>query len=110
MKLVNQLQAKLATVGATAENDGYTLHCDAPSGYVWRANGGTCIAIPYANNSQSWLASALREDGYKRLSMGLVKVVDQERLKSIRFELGDDSWGAPDGAPDRIDFCKAVAA
>lgn len=102
MKLVNQLRAKLESIGASLEETDYTLHCDAPSGYVWRANGCACIAIHYATNRQTWLADAIRNDGLPRLSLGLEKVTAPADIEAHRYELGDDTWGAPDSAPDKI--------
>lgn len=105
MKIIEQLRAKLAAVGATLdEGDGYTLNCDAPSGYVWQANDCTTIAIHVANNSQSWASEAIRKDGMPRLKMGLRKVTDTDERDSYRYDLGDDTWGAADDAPETIPF------
>lgn len=108
MKMIEELKTKLAKVGATLDEDcmGTTLNCDAPSGYVWNANGCSCLAIQYATNRQTWLAEALRTDGYPRLSMGLDKVTDAEGLAAMRNDLDDENWGAPVDAPNRIEWPK----
>ena len=103
MKLINDLRLQLNAVGASLEDDGYTLHCDAPGGYEWVDNGCTCVCIHYASNAQTWLADALRNDGMRRLHLGLRKVA-QADLAEHRHNLGDDSWGAPEGAPEFIQF------
>lgn len=106
MKLIEQLRKQLEKIGATLDDTSneQTLNCDAPSGYVWRANGCCCIAIQFATNRQTWLAQALREDGLPRLKMGLKKVTDPEEVAAKRHELDDDTWGAPADAPDRIEW------
>ena len=105
MKMINDLRKQLESIGATLDPDtDWTLNCDAPSGYVWTANGCCCIAIQYATNRQTWLAQALREDGLPRLKMGLDKVTDPEEIEAKRHELDDDTWGAPADAPDRIEW------
>lgn len=105
MKAIENLRRKLESIGATLdEGDGYTLNCDAPSGYVWSANHCCAIAIHCANNSQTWYAKAINEDGLPRLAMGLEKITDEEEIAAKRFELDDETWGAPESAPDRIDF------
>lgn len=108
MKLIEQLKSKLAVVGAALDeqNMDTTLNCDAPSGYVWVANGCHCLAIQYATNRQTWLAQALREDGYPRLKMGLEKITDEKEIAAFRHDLDDDTWGAPDNAPERIEWPK----
>ena len=108
MKAIERLKAQLEKIGATLDPaTDYTLNCDTPSGYVWRANGCTCIAIHYATNRQSWLVQALREDGLPRLRMGLVKVTDERELAGWRHDLDDDTWGAPADAPGFIDTLDA---
>jgi hypothetical protein len=108
MKLINNLRKQLATIGASLDDTSneHALNCDAPSGYVWRANGCTCITIHFATNRQSWLAQAIREDGLPQLKMGLVKVTDPEEIEAMRHDLDDDSWGAPMEAPARIEWTK----
>jgi len=101
--MIERLGKQLEQIGATLDsNRDFTLNCEAPSGYVWRANGCTAIAILFATNSQTWLAQALREDGLPRLRMGLCKVTDPEEITAHRHELDDDTWGAPADAPDKI--------
>lgn len=104
MKLIEQLRAQLESIGASLDDKSCegTLNCDAPSGYVWRANGCTCIAIQWANHSQSWLSKALKEDGLPRLRMGLSKVTDAKEIAETRHLLDDDSWGASIEAPETI--------
>lgn len=103
--MIQQLRKELESIGATLYPDtDYALHCDAPSGYVWTANGCSCITIQYATNQHSWLAQALREDGYPRLKMGLDKVTDPQEILIKRYELDDNSWGAPENAPPRIEW------
>lgn len=105
MKLIDNLKIQLTRIGATLDPDcDYTLNCDAPKGYVWRANGCTCISIHYATNRQSWLAKALQDDGLPRLKMGLEKVTDIEQLNAIQHDLGDDNWKADDNAPNIINW------
>ena len=104
MKMINDLRKQLESIGATLDpNTDYTLKCDAPSGYVWRANGTTCLSIHYATNRQTWLAEELRRE-LPNLKMGLEKVTDEEQLTEHRWNLGEDSWGAPADAPDRIEW------
>lgn len=103
MKLIESLRIKLAAIGATLDAGDYSLHCDAPSGYVWRANGLPSYHIHYATNSQSWLAKALREEK-DSLDMGLELVTDPKDIEEHRWNLGDDNWGAPAGSPKTISF------
>jgi hypothetical protein len=105
MKLINDLRQKLESIGAMLDEQAEQfVVCDSPSGYVWRANGGTSLTIQYKNNGgQSWLAKALR-DAMPNLKMGLEKVTDEKELAEHRWNLGDDSWGAPSDAPKRIEW------
>ena len=103
-KTLTRLRAQLALIGATLDDDGYTLQCDAPSGYVWNANNECTIPIRYASNSQSWLVLAIKEDGMDRLRLGLHKVTNAADLAARRFELGDDSWGASSEAPETLEW------
>ncbi len=103
MKLIEKLNGQLSAVGATLDQTPYTLHLDAPSGYVWKANDLPSYAIQYANNSQSWLAAALRSE-MPALKLGLRKVTDAAELAEFRHSLDDDAWGAPETAPDFIQF------
>lgn len=107
MKLIDQLERDLARVGASLDPDrDWTLNCDAPCGYVWAANGCRTITIQWATNRQTWLVDALKNDGLPRLRMGLRKVTDQTELAAMRHDLGDDTWGAPAGAPETIEWPK----
>ena len=111
MKMIKDLQRKLESIGATLDTQAEQfVVCDSPSGYVWRANGNTSLTIQYKNNGgQSWLAQALRDE-MPNLKMGLEKVTDEKRLAEIRWDLGDDSWGAPEDAPDIIEWPTNMAA
>ena len=110
MKVINDLRKTLKTIGATLdEGAGYVLNCDAPSGYVWRANGCCALPIQCATNSQTWYAKAIREE-MPSLKMGLEKVTDPAEIAEKRHELGDDTWGAPADAPDRIEWPTNMAA
>ena len=105
MKLIEQLRANLKAIGATLDDraEGFVV-CDAPSGYVWTANGEPSLTINFANyGGQRWLAEAMRYEG-KNLAMGLDKVTDKKKLADHRWNLGDDDWGAPTDAPDRIEW------
>jgi len=106
MKCIEKLRADLAAIGATLdEGDGYVLNCDAPSGYVWAATGCTAIPIQVRNNGgQSWVAQAIADERKDRLAMGLEKVTDPKELAGHRWELGDDTWGAPADAPDKVEW------
>lgn len=105
MKAIETLRAQLAAMGATLDaSGGYALHCDAPRGYVWRANFTTTITIPYATNSQQWLVKAIREE-MPAIKMGLRLADDAERVE-IDHGNGDDepTWIAAPGAPDVIEW------
>jgi hypothetical protein len=103
MKAIEQLRERLALIGATLDDGEYSLHCDAPKGYIWRANGTPTLSIHYATNSQSWLVEAIRME-MPNLKMGLEKVTDPAELAEIRHNQDDDTWGAPENAPERIEF------
>lgn len=107
MKLVENLRAQLRAIGATLDDSSNesALNCDAPPGYVWRANGNPNFVIHFATNQQSWLADALRAE-MPNLKMGLEKVTDEKELAEHRWNLGDDSWGAAADAPERIEWPK----
>lgn len=103
--MIDELERKLKSVGASLDPDrDWTLNCDAPSGYVWRANGCHTLAIQWATNQQTWLSEALKKDGYPRLAMGLDKVTDAGVIEMHRHELDDDTWGAAADAPNRIEW------
>ena len=98
------LRAVLATIGCTLDDDGFTLNCDAPRGYVWEANGLPSIAIAYASNGAgSWLSDAVTAQ-LGELQMGLRKVIDAVELAECRHNLGDDEWEAPADSPDRREW------
>lgn len=105
MKLITQLREQLESIGATLDEQAEQfVVCDSPSGYVWRANGGTSLTIQYKNNGgQSWLAQALRDE-MPSLKMGLEKVTEEKELVEHRWNLDDDSWGAAADAPQRIEW------
>jgi hypothetical protein len=101
MKLIEQLRAKLALMGATLDfhADNNQFYLDAPSGYVWRSTGTRSLTVQWANNGgQTWLAEALRKDA-DRWQAGLEKVTDPQEIAAHRWDEGDDSWGAPEDAP-----------
>ena len=111
MKMINDLRKKLESIGATLDTQAEQfVVCDSPGGYVWRSNGGTALTIQFKNNGgQSWLAQAMRDE-IPSLKMGLKKVTDEKRLAEIRWDLGDDTWGAPADAPGRIEWPTNTAA
>ena len=92
MKAIEKLQRQLEEVGASLDEYDFFVNCDAPSGYVWVANGETNIPIHFGAHGQTWLTVALK-DGYSRLNMGLEKVEDDARIEEIRFGLDNDDWG-----------------
>jgi hypothetical protein len=106
MKIIDQLRAKLATVGATLDEGDHVLNCDAPSGYVWASTDCRAVPITYANHSQTWAVEAIRLEDKDRLAMGLRKVTDEKELAAIRWDTGEDDWGAPADAPERIAWPK----
>jgi hypothetical protein len=104
MKCIEQLKVRAANVGASLDdNTDYALNLDAPSGYVWRASGTTCLSEQAASNSETWYDQAATEI-IKRAEMGLQLVRDAAELAEIRHVLDDDSWGAPDDAPATLKF------
>lgn len=103
MKAIDQLKATAEKIGVTLDVTDYDIHCDAPSGYVWRANDLPSLHIHYASNSETWLMVALRESK-SDLLMGLEKVTDAERLAEHRWNLDDDAWGAAPDAPETISW------
>ncbi len=74
------------------DSGGYSIHFDAPDGYVWKANGETGMSIHYATNSQSWFSEALKQE-WDGLAMGMEKETNPKRIAEIRHGLGDDTWG-----------------
>jgi hypothetical protein len=106
-KAIDRLREQLEEVGATLDASDFTLCCDAPSGYVWRATYTRCLPIPYASSHgrhyQSWLIKALKEER-PSLAKGLVKVTDLEEIAMHRHDTGEDDWGAPADAPDYIEL------
>ena len=106
MKMIERLRDQLRQIGATLDDTSneYALCCDAPSGYVWRANGCASIAIHFATNREAWLSLAIKEDGLPRLRMGLKKVTRQQQIAEMRHLLGDDTWGAAENAPEIINW------
>lgn len=103
MKAIEQLRATAAKIGVTLDVTNYSIHCDAPSGYVWLANGLPSLHIQYATNSQSWLVKAITME-LPNLKMGLSKVTDEKQLSEHRWNLGDDTWAAPSNAPDKLEW------
>jgi hypothetical protein len=56
------------------------------------------MAINFSNGSETWLADAIRSE-MVNIKMGLERVTDPKRVEEIRYEIDDDSWGAPETAP-----------
>lgn len=104
MKAIETLKAKLEAVGATLDAGEYSLHCDAPAGYVWVANGMPGYSIHYATNHQTWLMEALRLE-MPSLRMGL-RLATSEELVEIDWNNGDEHHRAPVGSPEFITFPK----
>lgn len=104
MKAIDKLRSELESIGATLDDTGYDLHCDAPKGYVWRSNGMVGLSIHYATNHQQWLIAAIKSE-MPGLRMGL-RLADAEERKQIEwnnFEEGDETkWTAPEGSPEII--------
>jgi len=101
--MIEHLRQRLAPAGVTLDVTPYSIHCDAPVGYIWRATGLPSLTIHYATNSQTWLAKELRA-AEPELKMGLLKVIDPAELKEHQWNLGEDNWQAPADAPNRIDI------
>src|ERR1039457_1397717 len=106
MKQIDQLRAQLEEIGATLDDNGYILFFDAPSGYVWGANGDGTYSVLYLEDDRSFLTKAIREEALPALKMGLKKVTDPKKIERIRYEQDDDSWGAPASAPATIAWPK----
>jgi len=103
MKAIDRLRSQLESIGATIDDSGgYSLHCDAPRGYVWCANGMVGYSIHYATNSQQWLTQALREE-MPALKMGL-RLANADEQKDIEWNNDDGPWIAADGAPEKIEW------
>jgi hypothetical protein len=101
MKAIEQLRQKLTAIGATLDDSGgYALHCDAPRGYVWSANGNAGLTIHYATNQQSWLAQAIRDE-MPALRMGL-RLADEAEREQVEWSNDDGPWIASDDAPASI--------
>lgn len=104
MKAIDQLEAKMRAIGGSLDQYDDFFCLDAPSGYVWCCNGNPSITIHFANGAgQTWLTEAIKME-MPNIRMGLEKVVDNKRLEEIRWDLGNDGWGAPDSAPSKIDW------
>lgn len=103
MKMIETLRAELAAMGATLDDSGgYSLHCDAPRGYVWNANGMVGFSIHYATNSESWLAEAIRAEK-PALRMGL-RLADEAGRVEIEWNNDNGPWVPVPGAPERIEW------
>jgi hypothetical protein len=102
MKAIEDLKRRMEAIGGSLDNYADFFCLDAPSGYVWSANGLHSITIRWANNSgQTWLTKAIREES-AAIAMGLEKVTNEESIKAARYDLDDDSWGAPYDAPEKL--------
>jgi hypothetical protein len=108
MKTIEKLRADLAKVGATLDVYDHALHCDAPLGYVWVANGNATITIHYATNRQTWLMQAMRDEK-EALEMGLQKATPEETAQ-INHDHGrggegeEPAWVAPENSPEFLPF------
>ena len=102
-KIIDDLRTKITAIGGTLDAGDYSLHLDAPAGYVWRANGMPSLSIHYATNSESWLTQAVRAER-DNLHMGLQRETDEARLAEIRWDLGEDDWDAAPDAPARLEW------
>lgn len=100
MKCVEKLRAKLEVMGASLDDGEFTLICDAPAGYVWRANGCRGLYVQCANGSQTWIAKAAAE-AEEEARLGLDKVTEPEAIAMHSEETGEDWKAAPD-APEFI--------
>lgn len=103
MKAIDQLETKMRTIGGTIDRYDDFFCLDAPPGYVWASNGNSSMTINFSNGSQTWLVEAIKME-MPNIRMGLTKVTDPKRLEEIRWNLGDDEWGASDAAPARIEW------
>jgi hypothetical protein len=102
-KMLDRLEKQLAPHGATIDRCGMFFCLDAPSGYLWVANGSTSISVTHENHGgQTWMADAIK-DAVNQIRDGLAKEDDPAEIERLRFEM-DEDWGAPDGAPDFIDL------
>jgi hypothetical protein len=109
MKALKKLEAQLKEIGATLDWEPGDVHayCDAPRGYAWKATGTPTISLHFGNcQGQTWLAQELKYE-MKNLKMGLYKITDPKELEEVRWNNDDDTWGAPEDAPDKIEFPKA---
>ncbi len=70
MSYKQKVLALLRQFGATVEDTGYTLHFDAPTGYVWAGDGLHCLSHPYATNGGSWKTEAW-QDAHSRIKDGI---------------------------------------
>jgi hypothetical protein len=58
----SDLEKAAAAVGAEIDWHDYDLNVDTPRGYVWRSNGCSTIAVPFANpGADSWKPKAYDE-------------------------------------------------
>lgn len=101
-QLIDNLRSRLSSVGATLDDTDYSLHCDAPMGYVWKANDLTSFTIHYATNSQSWLAKAIKEE-MPSLKMGL-RLATAEEKEEIKYSHDIESYDASKNALEELLF------
>lgn len=96
-KLTNLLQS----MGCTADDSGYSFHCDAPVGYVWVANDLGTLSIHYATNSESWWGEEIVRE-LPALRMGL-RLANEDEIAELSHS-NDKEWVAPAGSPQTIAF------
>lgn len=102
MKAIEQLRNQLTSMGASLDDGDYSLHCDAPRGYVWAASGMATLSIHYASNHQRWLVKALRDE-MPALRMGL-RLADEDKRAEIEHNNDDGPWITEEGAALTITF------
>lgn len=104
MGIKEELKYKIESLGGTLDFNDYSIHVDAPHGYVWKANHTPTISIHYATNSESWLVEAYRYE-LTNLKMGLRKAT-QEELVEIRWNNEDDYLpkDLPAEAPETLEW------
>jgi hypothetical protein len=103
MKTIDTLKRAIESLGGRLDDCGDFFYLDAPSGYVWKANGLPGYKIEWASRSQTWLVQAVREES-ESLRMGLEKVTSEKELAEHRWNLDDDGWGAPADAPETLEW------
>lgn len=101
MKAIKELRSKLESIGATLDAGDFSLHCDAPKGYVWASSGQVGLSIHYASGRQSWLIQAIKEE-MPSLKMGL-RLADEKERSEAEWN-NEEPWDAPEGSDETIDW------